>query len=62
MKVYKIIAYVYLVFGLFFLYDAYVAYSNDADYLIKILLAGLAIFMFFFRLRTLKRYPQNKQE
>lgn len=62
MKVYKIIAYVYLVFGLFFLYDAYVAYSNDATYLIKLLLAGLAIFMFFFRLRTLKRYPQNKQE
>ncbi|HUH26526.1 MAG TPA: hypothetical protein VLY87_07850 [Flavobacterium sp.] len=62
MKIYKIIAYVYLVFGLFFLYDAYDAFSNDEDYLIKLLLAAVAIFMFFFRLRTLKKFPQNKQE
>jgi len=60
MKVYKIIAYVYLVFGLFFIYQAYVAFSNGNEYIINLLLAAAAIFMFVFRLRSLKRFPQNK--
>ncbi|HLW41956.1 MAG TPA: hypothetical protein VKY82_06265 [Flavobacterium sp.] len=62
MKVYKIIAYVYLLFGVFFLYDAYNAYSNNEVYWLKLVLAGMAIFMFVFRLRSLKRFPQNKKE
>lgn len=61
MKVYKIIAYFYLVFGLFFIYQTYAAYTNDEDYLINLLLAAAAIFMFIFRLRSIKRFPQNKQ-
>jgi len=61
MKVYKIIAYIYLLFGLFFIYQAYAAYTNDKDYLINLLLAAAAIFMFIFRLRSIKRFPQNKQ-
>lgn len=60
MKVYKIIAYVYLVFGLFFIYQSYVAYANGTDYIMNLLLAAAAIFMFIFRLRSLKRFPQNK--
>lgn len=59
MKVYKIIAYIYLVFALFFLYEAYTAFSNNEDYLIRLLLAGVALFMFFFRLRSIKKFPQN---
>ncbi|HLV52313.1 MAG TPA: hypothetical protein VKY44_10225 [Flavobacterium sp.] len=62
MKVYKIIAYVYLLFGVFFLYDAYNAYSNNETYWLKLALAAMAIFMFIFRLRSLKRFPQDKQE
>ena len=61
MKVYKIIAYVYLLFGIFFLYDAYVAYSNNEVFWLKLALAAMAIFMFIFRLRSLKKLPKNKQ-
>lgn len=61
MKVYKIIAYVYLLFGLFFIYKAYIAYSINENYIINLALAAMAIFMFIFRLRSLKKFPQNKQ-
>ena len=61
MKVYKIIAYIYLLFALFFIYDAYNAYLNDEDFTIRLILAAAAIFMFIFRLRSIKRFPQNKQ-
>ena len=61
MKIYKIIAYIYLVFALFFIYEAYRAYTNGEDYLIRLLLAGVAIFMFIFRLRSINKLPQNKQ-
>lgn len=61
MKVYKIIAYIYLAFALFFLYDAYVAFSNNEDYLIRLVLAAVALFMFIFRLRSLKKLSQNNK-
>lgn len=61
MKIYKIIAYIYLLFGIFFIYDAYVAYSNNETYWLKLALAGMAIFMFIFRLRNMNRLPQKKQ-
>lgn len=61
MKIYKIIAYIYLVFALFFIYEAYRAYTNNEDYLVRLLLAGIALFMFIFRLRSVNRLPQNKQ-
>ena len=61
MKIYKIIAYIYLAFALFFIYDAYVAYSQNQNYWLKLALAGMAVFMFIFRLRNFKRLPQNKQ-
>ena len=60
MKIYKIIAYIYLLFGIFFIYDAYVAYSNNETYWLKLALAGMAIFMFIFRLRNMNRLPQKK--
>ena len=61
MKIYKFIAYVYLVFALFFIYEAYRAYTSNEDYLIRLLLAAVALFMFVFRLRTVNRFPQKKQ-
>ncbi len=61
MKIYKIIAYVYLVFGLFFIYDAYVAYTNNENYWLKLALAAMALFMFIFRIRSINKLPQNKQ-
>ncbi|MBA5792424.1 MULTISPECIES: hypothetical protein [unclassified Flavobacterium] len=62
MKVYKIIAYIYLVFALFFVYEAYVAYTNKEDYLIRLALAGIAVFMFIFRLRSMKKLTQNNNK
>lgn len=61
MKIYKITAFIYLLFGVFFIYDAYVAYSNSEPYWIKLALAAMAIFMFFFRLRNANRLPQKEQ-
>ena len=61
MKIYKIIAYIYLVFALFFIYDAYVTYTNNENYWLKLALAGMAIFMFIFRMRNINKLPQNKQ-
>jgi hypothetical protein len=45
----KIFHYVYLIFAVFFLYDAFVKYQNKESILLSLLLAGAAIFMFFFR-------------
>lgn len=61
MKIYKYIAYIYLLFGLFFIYDAYVAYSHNETFWLKLALAGMAIFMFIFRMRNASRLPQNKK-
>ncbi len=61
MKIYKIIAYIYLAFALFFIYDAYVAYTKSESYWLKLALAGMAIFMFIFRLRNINKLPQNRQ-
>lgn len=61
MKIYKIIAYIYLAFALFFIYDAYVTYTDGKNYWLKLALAGMAIFMFIFRLRSTNRMPQNKK-
>lgn len=59
MKIYKIIAYIYLVFGLFFLYQTYVAYTNNENIVMHLLLAVAAIFMFFFRLKSLKKFDNK---
>jgi len=59
MKIYKIIAYVYLAFGIFFLVDAFRSFNNNESYILSLALAVMAIFMFVFRLRSLKRFPKK---
>jgi len=59
MKIYKIIAYVYLAFGIFFLIDAILSFKNNETYWLSLALAVMAIFMFVFRLRSLKRFPEK---
>lgn len=61
MKIYKFTLYLYLVFGLFFLYDTVVKFQKDEDYKISLAFAGVAIFMFFFRKRHLKKLEENQK-
>jgi len=52
----KIIQYVYLAFGLIFLYKAYEEYSSDRNPYMFLAIGIVAIAMFFFR-----RHFHNKQ-
>lgn len=45
----KYVSYLYLVVAVFFLYDAIMRIQAGESPLIGFLLAGLAVFMFFFR-------------
>ena len=47
----KYIPYFYIVFALFFLYDVYLRYTNNENYIISLVFVAVAIFMFFFRRR-----------
>ena len=60
MKYSKIFQYAYLVFAALFIYDAISKYMNKGEIVYtSILLAGLAIFMYFFRDKFRKKY-ENK--
>lgn len=60
MKYSKIFQYAYLVFAALFTYDAIAKYINaDEIAYPSILLAALAVFMFFFRSRFSKKF-ENK--
>lgn len=64
MKLLGFFQYVYLVFAVLFLYDAYAQWTNDngSRALMSLLLAALAVFIFFFRKRFRKKFDdQNKQ-
>ncbi|NJX16208.1 hypothetical protein [Tamlana crocina] len=60
MKIAKIFQYAYLVFAVLFLYDA-ISKWNDGTHgaYVSLALAGLAVFIFFFRRRFRKKY-ENK--
>uniref|UniRef100_UPI004049E59D hypothetical protein n=1 Tax=Flavobacterium sp. TaxID=239 RepID=UPI004049E59D len=57
----KIIQYLYLSFGVFFLYDAYVKYSENENPYLSLLIAAVAIAMFFFR-KHLFNKQQNRRK
>ncbi len=57
MKYSKIFQYAYLVFAALFIYDAIAKYVNAGEIVYpSILLAALAIFMFFFRRKFSKKF------
>lgn len=56
----KFIQYIYIIFAGFFIYDAYMKFKNNEDYLLSLIIAGVAIGMFFFRRHFHNKY-QNKQ-
>jgi len=61
MKFYKITLYLYLIFGLFFLYDTVTKYQEGGDFKISLAFAVVAIFMFFFRKRHIKKIEDNQK-
>lgn len=60
MKIYKITAYIYLLFAGVFAYDIYTKYQSGQDFKISALFLVLAIFMFFFRMKTAKKTETNQ--
>lgn len=62
MKIYKITVYLYLVFALFFAYEAYISFQEGKDFWIRLAFAVVALFMFFFRLRNLKKIDLHKNQ
>lgn len=60
MKYAKIFQYAYLVFAVLFLYDAVTKYMNEGVIAYtSILLAALAIFMYFFRSKFSKKFEDR---
>jgi hypothetical protein len=57
----KIIQYLYLSFGVFFFYDAYAKYANNENPYLSLIIAVVAVAMFFFR-RHLFNKQQNRRK
>jgi uncharacterized membrane protein len=58
----KYTSYLYLAFGIYFLYEGYTKWNSDETPLLSFIIAGLAIFMFFFRRKFAKKFEnRNKQ-
>ncbi len=58
MKLAKLFQYAYLIFAALFLYDAIINWGDTKAYL-SLLLAALAVFMFFFRRKFRKKYQDK---
>lgn len=56
----KIVAYVYLAVGAFFVYSGIQAMQEGEDGYFMFGLAAVAVFMFFFRLRYAKKFHEEK--
>jgi hypothetical protein len=62
MKYLQYTPYIYLVFGAYFIYDAIIKWNvANATPNLSLVIAGLAIFMFFFRRRFAKKL-ENKNK
>jgi hypothetical protein len=59
MKYLKVVSYIYLAVAAFFIVDGIINMQNGKNYIISFLFAGLAVFMFFFRMRFAKK-QQNR--
>jgi hypothetical protein len=57
----KYTQYIYLVFGFFFIYDGIVKWGDQDKPWLSFAIAGLAVFMFFFRRKFAKKFDNNKQ-
>ena len=55
----KYTQYVYLVFGIYFIYDGIMKWNNPDKPWLSFIIAGLAIFMFFFRRNFAKKFENR---
>lgn len=61
MKILQYTQYIYLIFFVVFLYEAFEKYqAGDAPWLV-LLLAGMSLFMFFFRRRFAQKMQQRNK-
>lgn len=61
MKFIKYTPYLYLAAGIFFAVDAYIKFiDGDDSYWFGLLLFAVCIFMFFFRLRYIKKFENYR--
>jgi hypothetical protein len=59
----KYTQYVYLVFGAYFIYDGFTKLNTeDANPWLSFMIAGLAIFMFFFRRKFAKKFEDRNKK
>jgi len=57
----KVIPYIYLLAGLFFIYSGIVRYNEGEEgFWLWFVIAGLSIFMFFFRMRFARKFMDRK--
>jgi uncharacterized membrane protein len=58
----KYTQYVYLIFGLFFIYDGINKMINKEPYIFSFVIAVAAVFMFFFRRNFAKRVEERNKK
>nr|WP_033960050.1 hypothetical protein [Psychroserpens jangbogonensis] len=60
MKILQFFQYIYLFFGVLFIYDGFVSWNDGTNRsYISFVFAALAIFMFFFRKRFRKKFDDR---
>ncbi|BFM43319.1 hypothetical protein CFS9_19600 [Flavobacterium sp. CFS9] len=60
----KYTQYVYIIFAIYFIYDGFTKINDGNDTAaLSFLIAGMAVFMFFFRRRFVKKFgDRNKKQ
>ncbi|MFV5693899.1 hypothetical protein ACM55G_00470 [Flavobacterium sp. LB3P122] len=59
----KYTPYIYLVFGAYFIYDGVTKLNGtESTPWLSFLIAGLAIFMFFFRMKFAKKFEERNKK
>lgn len=59
---FKFMPYLFLVFAALFLYEAVTKLMAGEDSVVFFLFAGVAVFMFFFRRNSYKKFDNSKRE
>ncbi|HLA54466.1 MAG TPA: hypothetical protein VK623_00050 [Flavobacterium sp.] len=58
----KFTPYIYLIAAFFFIYDGITKMNEpESGYALSFLIAGLAVFMFFFRMRFAKKFDNGSK-
>lgn len=58
----KFIPYLYIIFALFFIYDAVIKLQNGENAILSFVFAGIAVFMFFFRRYNAKKFEDRTKK